>query len=232
MKIRRQHGMSLKDVELVARILKQHGIRWLRYFNLGEPFISPTILEEMRIIREINSEALLIATSTNGKLLDIPNNIEAALMMDQIYFSVDGGDQRTVAKYQKGADFDRSYRNMKHLVEERDRRGRGKPVIEWKYVVFSHNDQPRHIERATLLAAKAKVDVLSFWQGGAPAEMKRVISKAFPGSPYFKALGKPSWKGREIDFRQGDAVGRMPNNVSWPRFLSRGIQIIGRKLKK
>lgn len=206
MRRRKQHRMNIDDVRTVAGILKGLSVRWLHYFNLGEPFLSPTILEELMIIREFNPDLPKIAVSTNGTLLDSSGKVEAALMIDHIYFSIDGTDQDAVEKYQRGADFDRSYGNMKALVEERNRKGRETPVIEWKYVVFNHNDELHYIERAIQLAREARVDVLSFWQGGGVPEM---FSANFSESVYFKAFGRPSWKGREIDFRFKPKVRRL-----------------------
>jgi len=74
-----------------------------------------------------------------------------------------------------------------------------KPVIDWKYVVFSWNDSEAEIEKAVELAREARVDILSFWPGdGSPAQK----SSRFKNDEYFKNLGSESWKGREIDFRK------------------------------
>lgn len=196
MNARRQHRMSLEDIKIVADILKKHSMALVHYFSLGEPFLSPTILLELKTIRGLNP-LIEIYTSTNGAMLDGPDKIEAALMMDWIFVSLNGIDNDTVRKYQRGGNFDKSFRNMKQLIEERNRKKQEKPKIEWKYVVFNHNDKPWHINRAIELAREANFDSISFWQGESPI----LRSAAFQKSAFFRQIGKPSWQGREIDFR-------------------------------
>jgi len=195
--------MSLQDVEFIAKIAKEYSIQWIHYFKLGEPFLSPTISEEMKIIRRYRNYAMpAIATSTNGLVLDLKDKIEAALLMDHIYFSIDGINQGMVEKYQRRGNFERSYHNMANLVAERNLRGQKKPVIDWKYVVFNHNDRPSYIKQAIDLVWEAQVDMISFWQGGGSQDL---VSHAFTNDEFFKTLGRLSWKGREIDFRLPDS---------------------------
>jgi uncharacterized Fe-S cluster-containing radical SAM superfamily protein len=197
---RKRMRMSLGDVELVAKLVLEHDIRTISYFNLGEPFLSPSILDEIKIIRKYNPD-LVIITSTNGVLLDTEDKIKAALMMNHIYFSIHGASQESLIKYQVGGNFERSYYNMKNLVQERNRRE--SPVtIEWKYVVFAHNDSINEIEVAQNLAHQAGVDLISFWGGAwGGADPERILSKRFPDHPPFQNLGYASWKGREVDLR-------------------------------
>jgi hypothetical protein len=160
------------------------------FFNLGEPFISNSVLEQVQHIRSANPDARIV-TSTNGVLLDTPEKLEAALLMDYVYVSLDGIDQRTVEEYQVGGDFERTYRNMSRLIElrnEHDRKGSGVtlPIIEWKYVTFRHNDQPEHIRAAVGLARRAGVDVLGFCRGAAPLPKR---SLRFGRDPVFAEVG-------------------------------------------
>ena len=84
---------------------------------------------------------------------------------------------------------------MKRVVEERNRQGRTRPIVEWKYVVFRWNDKVDHINKAIELARVAGIDLISFMRGGAPRLHRSWRYKYFP---FFKKLGEPSWRGREI----------------------------------
>jgi uncharacterized Fe-S cluster-containing radical SAM superfamily protein len=198
MKTRKRHKMSLPDMEKIAQEIKGNNIAVINFFNLGEPFLSDTIYEEIALLRDSNPNAV-IYVSTNGLLINQQKKIEAALLTDYIFFSLDGATNESVNKYQAGGNFDATYRNMKELVRLRNSRSRAKPVIDWKYVVFSWNDSEAEIEKAVELAKEANVDILSFWAGdGTPAQ----ISARFKNDPFFSHLGSESWKGREIDFRK------------------------------
>ena len=62
-------------------------------------------------------------------------------------------------------------------------------------------DEPPSNNRDELLAhPHVGVDIISFWLGGGP---RAHVSRRFLYHPYFQGLGKKSWKGREIDFREG-----------------------------
>jgi len=171
---RQQASLSLSDVAAVAQTLKKHSIERVSYFNLGEPFLSRQILQELRLIRDLNPE-IQIWTSTNGVFLDGEEKLEAALMMDYIVVSIDGVDQDSAEKYQRGTDFDRALRNLSALTRTRSAQGRWKegtqlPVVEWKYVLFAWNDSPDHLRRAAASAREAGVDLLGFYPGFAPAD--------------------------------------------------------------
>jgi len=196
MQTRKKRKMSLEDISIVAETIHDNHIKQVCYFNLGEPFLSKTILEEVSILKNRNPD-LVVITSTHGMFIDNDSKIRAALLMDHIFFSIDGANQRTVTKYQVGADFDKSYKNMMNLVQRRNQMGAITPVIEWKYVVFSWNDSVSEVETAVAMAKEAEVDIISFWKGGGP---ESDISQKFLSDPYFQQLGEKTWKGREICF--------------------------------
>lgn len=196
-KSRKKSSLSIKDVEVVADVIKKIGVEQVCFFNLGEPFMSKNICKEISILKNNNKKTRFV-TSTNGASLDSPEKIDAALMFDHIYFSIDGCDQATLTKYQIGGNFDRSYENMKKLAMEREKQKNNCTRIEWKYVLFRWNDKPKYIKKAISLAKAANVDVISFWPGGARPWNQSIRYKVHP---FFKSLGVKSWKGREIVFR-------------------------------
>ena len=193
---RRRRSLSLADVERVAQEIR--GIASVCYFSLGEPFTSPAIAEELRIIREHNPKVAIV-TSTNGVLLDSDRKRDAALMMKQIYISLDGVDEEMIRRYQRGADLARTYRNMKALVAYRNARNLTEPLIEWKYLVFNWNDQRRFIDQAIEMAREAGIDRISFWPTLSP--LRGVSAR------YFLGISTPGarlrWKPRAIDLRTG-----------------------------
>ena len=170
---RRQPSLTLADVTVIATMLKEHSIRRVSYFNLGEPFLSPRIHQELQLIRDLNPD-IEIWTSTNGVFLEGPDKVEAALMMDYVVVSIDGVDQESAERYQSGTDFDRALQNLSALTRARFERGRRGartqlPVVEWKYVLFNWNDSPEQLQSAARMAREAGVDLIGFYPGFAPA---------------------------------------------------------------
>lgn len=197
MGIRKKNTMTIEDTHEVAAIISRNNIKSLCYFNLGEPFIDNEIYEKIKIIRDINPE-LNIVVSTNGSLVKSDEAVNASLLLNHIFFSIDGPDQSSMATYQAKGSFQVSYDNMKNLVQIRNRLNQTIPVIEWKYVVFRWNDSNDFIEKAVALAREAGVDIISFWRGSGTTGQ---ISERYESDPFFQNLGIASWKGREIDFR-------------------------------
>lgn len=181
-------AMSLEDVERVALELKLNALESVLFFNLGEPFLPGSVREQVALIRRHNP-AIRIVTSTNGQLVEGEERVEAALMMDYLYFSIDGVDDGVLGRYQVGGRFERAYRNMKRVVAERNRLGKRAPIVEWKYVLFRWNDRPWMIDRAIELAREAGVDVIGFYRGDGPLRHR---SLRWHLDPYFKRLGTRS----------------------------------------
>src|SRR5205823_3023278 len=88
----KKRQMSLEEMERVALQIKALGIKQVAFFKLGEPFLSKHVKQELEILRRHNPE-ILIHTSTNGTLINTPEKLDAAMLMDHITFSIDGPDQ-------------------------------------------------------------------------------------------------------------------------------------------
>jgi len=191
-------SLSLADVEIVATTLRRIGARYCGFYNLGEPFLPDDVLAQLQTLRR-HVPALRIASSTNGLPLDDESRREAALLVDELLFSIDGVSTPMVRRYQRGGHFERAYENMKALVALRDARGLARPQIHWKYIVFRWNDQPTAIRKAVSLAEAAGVDCLQLtfarnpWYG---------MSWRFLLAPSFRSLGvREHWRTRCVWFR-------------------------------
>jgi uncharacterized Fe-S cluster-containing radical SAM superfamily protein len=194
--IRKRKSMDLDDIRRVASLLATHGIPQLSFFNLGDPFCAGNIHEQLKIIRSANPD-IRITMSTNGLLLNTDEKRAAALLADHVYISLDGVDDKSVTRFQVGASFDRVYDNMKNLVRFRNEARVKRPLIEWKYVLFNWNDRKEQVQRAVELARAAGVDCISFWPTRMPPNG---ISWRYYVHPFYKTLGRKTWKGREVEF--------------------------------
>lgn len=179
--LRKKKTINLEEIKKIAKELSRNKVKFLYYFNLGEPFMSDHLPEELKIIKSDNPE-IKIRLSTNGTLVNSPDKIEAALLLDRITFSLDGSDQKTLQKYQKGGNFWESYNNMKNLVTARNELGKTKPLIIWKYVLFRWNDNKKNIEEAIKLARDAGVDIIYFEKTLSP--LHGISYKSYLGMGY------------------------------------------------
>lgn len=191
--MRKKTNLNLGDIKKISLLIKEHQIKFINFFKLGDPFLSPTIYEELKIIRDENP-TVQIETSTNGQVLDTDTKREAALMFDCILFSIDGNNTRVLRKYHRTGSFEKAYNNMKALVLYRDSKGVKKPVIEWRYIIFNWNDKRHMILEAIDLAKKAGVNSISFWPTKNPIYG---ISWRYQLGSFFANLGERTWRGKE-----------------------------------
>ena len=197
-RIRSTKQMELDKLSRMADLVAELGLRELYYLNLGEPFLSPNIGQELPLLRRKNPECRIVI-STNGIVLNTDAKREAALSASHIFFSIAGISDPMLKKYEHHGSYEKAYANMKALVEYRNARGLSKPLLEWKYLLFNWNDHRPAIERAIELAKAAGLDAISFWPTNNP----------YYGWSYryrlglLNHVGVKSWKGREVDLRRG-----------------------------
>ena len=192
----RKQGRRLtpEDVDSLGRTLQRLRATFCGFYNLGEPFFSPTIRQELETLRMYNP-AMEIFISTNGVLINNDEKRAAALLADQIVVSLDGVSTPMVRRYQRGGDFEAAYENLKALVALRDSLEREKPRIGWKYVLFRWNDHPATIRTLLQLAEAAGVDYVQLTSSRTPWYG---ASWRFYLSPFHRSLGKRTGRFRDI----------------------------------
>ncbi len=199
-RIRTNLQMDLEKLSRMADLVRELRLEQLFYLNLGEPFLSPNIGQELPLLRAKNPDCRIVI-STNGIVLNTDAKREAALSASHIFFSIAGIDDAMLKKYEHYGSFEKAYANMKAMVEYRNARGLSKPLLEWKYLLFNWNDRRQTIDRAVEMAKDADVDFISFWPTNNP----------FYGYSYryrlglIDRVGVKCWKGVEVDLRHGAA---------------------------
>ena len=201
--LRTSKQMSLDEIRQMADLVSRLKLQQLFYLNLGEPFLSPNICQEISILCAKNPDCGIVV-STNGVMLNTDAKREAALQLSHIMFSLHGTDNAMLNKYMRLGSFEKAFAEMKAMVEYRNARGRKSPLLEWKYLLFNWTDHPSHIQKAIEMAKEAGVDIISFWPTGNP----------FYGISWryrlglLNHIGVKSWKGREIDLRAESPASR------------------------
>ena len=54
--IRQKLNLSISNLRNISSLIKKYGIKKIAYFNLGEPFLSSKIYEELKIIKDLNND--------------------------------------------------------------------------------------------------------------------------------------------------------------------------------
>jgi hypothetical protein len=135
---------------------------------------------------------IYLYTSTNG----LAFNEDGARRLvrsgiDEVTFSIDGATQETFVIYRQRGDFAKAVRNLRAAVDEKHASGRDVPFINWRYILFSHNDSDDEMSRARSLAADIGVDRLCWEITDHPENM---FSRRFaPGSPDYERIRHEIW---------------------------------------
>jgi pyruvate-formate lyase-activating enzyme len=217
-RIRTTTQMDLEKLSRMADLVHDLGLQQLFYLNLGEPFLSPNVGQELPLLRRKNPDCRIVI-STNGIILNSDVKREAALNASHIFFSIAGIDEPMLKKYEHYGSFDKAYSNLKALVEYRNARGLSQPTLEWKYLLFNWNDRRATIERAIEMAKAAGVDFISFWPTNNPLYGWSYRYRL----GFLNRVGVKCWKGREVDLRSKPSnslpqsslrsAGEVPNEV-------------------
>lgn len=141
--------MNLKDFQ---RIWAEIGPRTqaVSLGGRGESFTHPNIYDLIDLVRPT-----AVALDTNGNLdLDVHRLVGSNL--SSINFSIDGHDQRTFEKYRVGGSFTKAIDNLTRLLKARQEAKAHTPRINWKYLLFKHNEM--YVDQARQIAASLGVD--------------------------------------------------------------------------
>lgn len=152
--------LNQHDIALISKTIKENKISKVIYHVLGEPFLVNDIDEQLAKIRSDNPQTHIFMT-TNGSLLNTDRKRNATTHVNNIEFSLDGVDDKSVQKYQVGGDFKKPFANLKALVQY-SKKNESKTLIGWRYIMFRWNDSPSQIKQAYALAKEAGVSYILF----------------------------------------------------------------------
>ena len=158
----RQAGML--DFELFRRVVDEAGPSLVRidFFNYGEAFLHKRAIEMCEYIKSRFPHVYLY-TSTNGLAFNeeqVRRLVRSGI--DEVTFSIDGATPASYVKYRKRGDFDKAIRHMRAAIDEKRSLGRDIPFINWRYILFTHNDSDEEMNLARSMAAEFGVDRLSW----------------------------------------------------------------------
>src|SRR5262245_54714859 len=150
----RQAGML--EFDLFRRVVDEVGpsLRRIDFFNYGEAFLHKRAIEMCEYIKA-NFPHIYLYTSTNGLAFSqeqVRRLIRSGI--DEVTFSIDGATAESYVKYRRRGNFEKALGNLRLAVEEKRSTGSDVPVINWRYILFTHNDSDEEMQRARALAAE------------------------------------------------------------------------------
>jgi hypothetical protein len=187
----RQAGML--DFDLFRRVVDEAGPSLVRidFFNYGEAFLHKRAVEMCEYIKA-RFPHIYLYTSTNGLAFSdeqVRRLVRSGI--DEVTFSIDGATPESYAKYRRRGDFQKAVRNLGHAADEKRTLGRDVPVINWRYILFTHNDSDDEMQLARSLAAEIGADRLCWELTDHPENLysRRFVS----GSPDLEAIKHEVW---------------------------------------
>jgi hypothetical protein len=187
----RQAGML--DFDLFTRVVDETGptVGRIDFFNYGEAFLHKRALDMVEYIKSRYPNVYLY-TSTNGLALTEDGARRLARSgIDEVTFSIDGATPESYVKYRQRGDFAKAIRNLTAFCDEKRKIGADVPFVNWRYILFKHNDSDAEMTRARQMAADIGVDRLSWEITDHPEDL---FSRRFqPGAPDHARIAHEIW---------------------------------------
>ena len=221
----RQAGML--DFDLFRRVVDEAGPSLVRidFFNYGEAFLHKRAVEMCEYIKRTFPHIYLY-TSTNGLAFNeeqVRRLVRSGI--DEVTFSIDGATAASYATYRRRGDFDKAIRNLRFAADEKRSLGADVPFLNWRYILFNHNDSDAEMAQARTMAADIGVDRLCWELTDHPEDM---FSRRFlPGSTDLASIEREIWD----DSNLGNAIpGAMPRAAIDVRTQNEGLTGTVRRL--
>jgi hypothetical protein len=191
--ITRTRNAGMLDFDLFRRVVDEAGASLGRvdFFNYGETFLHKRAIEMCEYIKS-RYPHIYLYTSTNGLAFHEAGARRLVRSgIDEVTFSIDGATPETYAIYRQRGDFDTAIRNLRAAVDEKRARGLDVPFINWRYILFRHNDSDGEMDRARAIAADVGVDRLCWEITDHPEDM---FSRRFaPGTADYDRIRHEIW---------------------------------------
>ena len=144
-----------------------------RYFGTGESLLNPKLPEMIAQGREWGVYSV-ISTNFSLKLSDayLDRLIDSGLTLLSV--ACDGATKDMYEKYRVGGQFDLVMENMRRVIARKRERGLQYPLVEWRFLVFSHNEH--EVPLARQMAQEMGVDILDFYFGVTPKYEERQVN--------------------------------------------------------
>ncbi len=133
---------TIMQMDLFRKIIDEIGpyLFKVSLFNWGEPFTNTAIVDMLQLLKKHSVDEVEISSSLSTHISDeaIYGLVEQGL--DILSASIDGITQESYSRYRVKGDLSLALSNMERFVKAKRALGRTTPKINWKFLVFSHNE--------------------------------------------------------------------------------------------
>lgn len=168
--------MSFTDFK---KIIDETG-RYLFKINLygfGEPFLFPETLDMIEYATKKNI-GVGVSSNLNFEDSQLPKRIVAS-GLEVLIFSCHGATQKSYGKFMVKGNMALAIRNIKKIIEEREKSGSKTPLIDWQFCITRFNQG--EIEAAKVMARELGIDQIRFIKPFFPSTVQEEwISDLFP----------------------------------------------------
>lgn len=224
--ITRTRNAGMLDFDLFTKVVDEAGPSLVRidFFNYGEAFLHKRAVEMCEYIKS-RFPHIYLYTSTNGLALkddQVRRLVHSGI--DEVTFSIDGATAESYARYRQRGDFDKAIATMRAAADEKRTSGRDVPFINWRYILFTHNDSEQEMQLARAMATEIGVDRLTWELTDHPEDM---FSRRFQrGTPDLTAIQHEIWDANNL----GNAIpGATPRAEIDVRGRLPGLPVIARR---
>jgi len=162
---RQERFIKLSEVQRLVDEIGQYLIS-ANLYNWGEPLLHPQIGE---IIRTLRRRKIFTVLSTNLNIADQKKLEEVSdAELDYMVVSISGATQEVYEKYHAGGKLQLVMENIRHLTRYKRSRRVRRPLVEVKFLTFSHNIH--QLDGACRLARESGADVFRRVTGGGPED--------------------------------------------------------------
>jgi len=223
--ITRTRTAGMLDFEVFRRVVDEAAPALVRidFFNYGEAFLHKRAVEMCEYIKGRFPHVYLY-TSTNG-LAFSEDQVRRLVRsgIDEVTFSIDGATPESYVKYRRRGDFHKALANLRRAVDEKRAAGSDVPFINWRYILFTHNDSDAEMNRARELAADLGVDRLCWELTDHPEDL---FSRRFlPGTPDLEGIRREVWDDNNLGNAIPGATPRAEISVPGP---APGLPLVAR----
>ena len=165
---RRKSGRAEKMIDplLVKRMLDELGqyLISVNLYNWGEPLLHPQIAD---MVRMIHNRRILTKISTNLNIYNREVLVELCEAgLDYLTVSFSGASQKVYEQYHRRGNLDTVVENIRYLTAYKRRNNLRRPIIEFMYLIFTHNRQ--EMKAARNMATELGIDSFRWFVGGGP----------------------------------------------------------------
>lgn len=192
----------------------QYSLRYVYFFNYGEPFVHPQAGQMLTYLKRQSPQAHVV-TSTNGIPLHKPDRAKEVVAsgLDFIVFTIGGVRQASYERYHVRGQVAQALAGLTNVLAAKRELGLSTPFVNWRYLLFNWNDSDDEVREALEIAKKHGVNEFSLYLTHIPAGSGSY--RFSPGSPNFSkyreyiasSLGYPRFVGEQ------DSCGFYPQEI-------------------